>query len=69
MGRSLNVGNLQDYKVVGVITDPPEATNFPFTVLLDYDSQGNNESILWGGKTMELNQLKHAYLYARWRRL
>ncbi|WP_462250266.1 ABC transporter permease [Ekhidna sp.] len=39
MGKSLNVGNLQDFKIVGVVADPPEATNFPFTVMLDYNSQ------------------------------
>ncbi len=40
MGRTLNVGNLQDFKIVGVISDPPESTNFPFTVLLEYNAQG-----------------------------
>ena len=39
MGNTLNVGNLQDFKIVGVVSDPPESTNFPFTLLLDYEAQ------------------------------
>ncbi len=39
VGETINVGNLQDYKIVGVIADPPESTNFKFTILLDYYSQ------------------------------
>lgn len=39
VGETINVGNLQDYKVVGVIADPPESTNFKFNVLLEYYSQ------------------------------
>ncbi|WP_436515988.1 ABC transporter permease [Ekhidna sp. To15] len=50
IGRTLNIGNLQDYKVVGVIADPPEATNFPFTILLDYDSQASINPYYGEGK-------------------
>lgn len=50
MGRSINVGNLQDYKIVGVVEDFPESTNFPFTVLLDYDSQGSSNPYYGEGK-------------------
>ena len=39
MGETFNLGNLQDFQVVGVISDPPEATNFPFQLLLEYESQ------------------------------
>lgn len=40
--KTINVGNLQDYKIVGVIEDVPESTNFPFTVLLEYNSQASS---------------------------
>ena len=39
MGRMVNYGNVIDFMVVGVINDPPKATNFPFTVLCEYNSQ------------------------------
>lgn len=50
MGQIINVGNLQDYRIVGVIQDPPESTNFPFTILLDYDSQGSSNPYYGEGK-------------------
>ncbi|MEQ9468323.1 MAG: ABC transporter permease [Ekhidna sp.] len=50
MGKTVNVGNLQDYKVVGVIADPPESTNFKFTVLLDYESQKSQNPYYNDGK-------------------
>ncbi|MEO1253723.1 MAG: ABC transporter permease, partial [Bacteroidota bacterium] len=39
MGRMIDYGNLRDFEIVGVINDPPEATNFPFTLLFEYSSQ------------------------------
>ncbi len=39
VGRVVNVANREDFEVVGVIADPPETTNFPFTVLLEYHGQ------------------------------
>ncbi|WP_425391158.1 ABC transporter permease [Ekhidna sp.] len=50
MGRSINVGNLADFTVVGVISDPPEATNFPFTVLLEYSGQAASNPYFGEGK-------------------
>ncbi|MEO9485571.1 MAG: ABC transporter permease [Ekhidna sp.] len=50
IGKTINVGNLQDYKIVGVISDPPESTNFQFTVLLDYDSQEASNPYFGEGK-------------------
>ncbi|MEQ6166079.1 ABC transporter permease [Ekhidna sp. MALMAid0563] len=50
MGETFNVGNLIDYKVVGVIADPPEATNFPFTVLLEYNGQAASNPYFGEGK-------------------
>lgn len=49
MGQTINVG-LQDYKIVGIISDPPEATNFEFTVLLDYYSQGASNPYFGDGQ-------------------
>ena len=39
MGKTINYGNLKDFKVVGIIKDPIESTNFPFRLLFEYDSQ------------------------------
>jgi len=39
MGKTINFGNLKDFKVVGIIEDPLETTNFPFTLLFEYNSQ------------------------------
>ncbi|MEP1033326.1 ABC transporter permease [Ekhidna sp.] len=50
VGKTINVGNLQDYKIVGVISDPPESTNFPFSILLDYDSQAASNPYYDEGK-------------------
>lgn len=50
VGKTINVGNLQDYKIIGVIADPPESTNFPFTILLDYDSQAAGNPYYDDGK-------------------
>ncbi|MFK7953527.1 MAG: ABC transporter permease [Ekhidna sp.] len=36
MGKDFNIGNLLDLKVVGVIEDPLESTNFPFSILCEY---------------------------------
>lgn len=40
IGKTLNYGNQKDFKVVGIIADPVEETNFPFKLLFEYDSQG-----------------------------
>lgn len=50
MGETFNVGNLIDFKVVGVISDPPEATNFPFTILLEYNGQSASNPYFGEGK-------------------
>ena len=50
VGKKINVGNRQDCKIVGVIADPPESTNFPFTVLLDYNSQDVQNPYFGDGK-------------------
>lgn len=39
IGEIVNYSNQEDFKIVAVIADPPEATNFPFTLLLNYDGQ------------------------------
>ena len=39
MGKTINYGNKKDFKVVGVIEDPVEQTNFQFTLLFEYSSQ------------------------------
>lgn len=39
IGKILNYDNQVDYRVVGVISDPPPTTNFPFKVYLEYTSQ------------------------------
>ena len=51
MGKTLNVGNLQDFKVVGIVSDPPESTNFPFTILLEYKSQAISNPYYGEGKS------------------
>ena len=50
MDRTFNVENLQDYKIMGVISDPPESTNFNFTILLDYNSQAASNPYFGEGK-------------------
>ncbi len=50
IGKSVNFGNLRDFNVVGVINDPPEATNFPFTILCEYTSQEIINSYFYEGK-------------------
>ncbi|SNT29332.1 ABC-type antimicrobial peptide transport system, permease component [Ekhidna lutea] len=60
MGETFNVGNLQDFKIVGVIADPPEATNFKFTILLEYTSQKAmnpyfNEGNSWNSTSSNTN--------------
>ena len=39
MGKTINYKNLRDFKVVGIIKDPVETTNFRFTLLFEYTSQ------------------------------
>lgn len=50
VGRTINIGNLQDFVVVGVMADPPESTSFPFKILLDYDSQAADNPYYGEGK-------------------
>lgn len=50
MGKILNLGNLVDIKVVGVINDPPEATNFQFTILIEYGTQEISNPYFGEGK-------------------
>ncbi len=50
MGKTFNLGNLQDYEIVGVISDPPEATTFEFKLLLDYQSQKASNPYFEDGK-------------------
>ena len=60
VNKTLNVGNLQDYKIEGVIEDVPESTNFPFTVLLEYNSQASsnpyfNDGTRWNSTSSSTN--------------
>ncbi len=50
MGKMINVGNKIDLKIVGVIVDPPEATTFPFTVLMEYSGQKAHNPYYGDGK-------------------
>lgn len=50
MGMELNLGNLLDVKVVGVIEDPLEATNFPFTIMCEYSGQAKSNPYFSDGK-------------------
>ncbi|MEM6641356.1 MAG: ABC transporter permease [Bacteroidota bacterium] len=43
MGKVLGLGPIRNFKVVGVVQDPPEATNFPFEVLFEYQGQDHKE--------------------------
>ncbi|MEO9870828.1 ABC transporter permease [Ekhidna sp.] len=60
MGMDFNLGNLLDVKVVGVIEDPVEATNFPFTILCEYSGQAKsnpyyNEGKEWNSTSSSTN--------------
>lgn len=50
MGMDFNIGNLLDVKVVGVIEDPAEATNFPFSILCEYTGQSKSNPYFSDGK-------------------
>jgi putative ABC transport system permease protein len=50
MGMDFNLGNLLDLKVIGVIEDPLEATNFPFTILCEYTGQAKSNPYFSDGK-------------------
>ena len=43
MGKVVGLGPIRDFKIVAVIQDPPESTNFPFQLLLEYKSQDHEE--------------------------
>lgn len=49
IGKTLNVGNLQDFEIVAVIADPPNSTNFPFVILLEYFGQKANSPYFQDG--------------------
>ncbi|MEQ9404013.1 MAG: FtsX-like permease family protein [Cyclobacteriaceae bacterium] len=60
MGKTINYGNQKDFKVVGVIADPPEATNFPFRLLFEYAGQDEinpyfGEGKRWGSTSSNTN--------------
>ncbi|MFT4736272.1 MAG: putative ABC transport system permease protein [Paraglaciecola sp.] len=39
IGRTLNLSNKIDLEVTGVIADPPDNSGFPFTMLVEYETQ------------------------------
>jgi len=39
LGKTINHSNQKDFVVKGIIADPPENSNFQFTVLLNYEDQ------------------------------
>ena len=43
MGKVIGLGPVRDFKIVAVIQDPPESTNFPFELYLEYVSQDHQE--------------------------
>ena len=60
MGMTINVSNIRDFEIVGVIEDPVESTNFPFTVLLEYYGQEEinpyfGEGTRWGSTSSNTN--------------
>ena len=62
MGKVLGLGPVRDFKVVAIIQDPPETTNFPFQLLLDYESQDHqdinpyyDEGIQWNSTSSNTN--------------
>jgi ABC-type antimicrobial peptide transport system permease subunit len=60
MGKTINYGNLRDFIVVGVIEDPIETTNFKFSLLFEYTSQGEanpyfNEGKHWHSTSSSTN--------------
>lgn len=50
MGKTVNYGNKKDFKVVGIMEDPVEETNFQFTLLFEYSSQEEINPYFRGGK-------------------
>lgn len=48
IGKSISYE--KDFKVVGVIGDPPSATNLPFEILLNFESQGLANPYYYEGK-------------------
>lgn len=50
IGKILNHSNQEDFEVVAVVEDPPEATNFPFHILLEYSGQEKSNSYFFEGK-------------------
>ncbi|MEP5611096.1 MAG: ABC transporter permease [Cyclobacteriaceae bacterium] len=60
MGKTINFKNLRDFKVVGVVADPVETTNFRFTLLFEYGSQGEanpyyGEGTQWNSTSSSTN--------------
>jgi putative ABC transport system permease protein len=61
LARLINYGNVMDFKVVGIIGDPPSTTSMPFSYLFDYESQGGEinpyfgEGIRWNSTSSNTN--------------
>ena len=43
IGKSLGFGPFRDFEIVGIIEQPNPATNFPFSLMLNYESQDHPE--------------------------
>jgi putative ABC transport system permease protein len=64
MGRTLNLQKVIDVKVTGVVDDFPSNTDFPFKLMISYESLRNlysNERI---NNWVSVNDNHHAYIYA-----
>ncbi len=61
LAKLINYGNVMDFKVVGIIGDPPSTTSLPFSYLFDYESQGGEinpyfgEGIRWNSTSSNTN--------------
>jgi putative ABC transport system permease protein len=49
IGKIINIANQQDLEIVGVVEDPVEQTNFPFTVYIEYETQKSTNPYYDGG--------------------
>ncbi len=43
IGEKFTLAAVKDFEVVAVMKDPPETTNFPFHILLEYEGQNHQE--------------------------
>lgn len=60
MDKMINYGNQDDFRIVGVMEDPVEATNFPFHLLFEYEGQSvsnpyYNEGKYWNSTSSSTN--------------